>query len=450
MIQWLEEHQFLSGGLTLMVVGSLMTILRGLPRTLWDWTLRRLMISVEVPDRDPAFQWLRSWVAEQRSAQRARRLSLTTRWCSPDPTIEDDDDSECGAAKARFILSPAPGTHLMTYRGRPLILQRARRELESGGPHAFQETLTVQLLGGDRAMVDQLLKEAQETARPQVPGVNILTAQHDSWYVNSWRPKRPLASLVLADNILDEIIADMRTFLSSGTWYTMRGVPHRRGYLLSGPPGNGKTTLVVAAAGEIELAVAVLNLNNKVMTDETLRALIDALPFGTILLIEDVDCAFGARRAANEGTGITLSGLLNALDGVSSREGRILFLTTNHPERLDPALVRPGRVDRSFHLGHTTSGQARRLFAWFYGGGAHDAEIARLAIAFAGRISEGRVPMAAVQEHLLRYRNDPEGAVRRLDLDWLGSQSPRKEDAPAWPPGTESPDPASRCSLMPQ
>src|SRR5262249_29490124 len=134
----------------------------------------------------------------------------------------------------------------------------------------------------------------------------------------------------------------------------------------------------------------------------------------------------------------------------SSREGRILFLTTNHPERLDPALVRPGRVDRSFHLGNTTSGQARRLFAWFYGGGAHDAEIARLAIAFAGRISEGRVPMAAIQEHLLRYRDDPVAAVRRLDLDGLGSHSQRQEDAPVWPPGAESADPASRCSLTPQ
>ena len=67
-------------------------------------------------------------------------------------------------------------------------------------------------------------------------------------------------------------------------------------------------------------------------------------------------------------TGVTLSGLLNALDGVSSRDGRVLFLTTNHPERLDPALIRPGRVDRKVELGLATPDQARRLFLWFYRG----------------------------------------------------------------------------------
>ena len=62
----------------------------------------------------------------------------------------------------------------------------------------------------------------------------------------------------------------------------------------------------------------------------------DALPAATLLLIEDVDCVFKEHRATDLQTGVTLSGLLNALDGVSSRDGRVLFMTTNHPERLDP------------------------------------------------------------------------------------------------------------------
>jgi chaperone BCS1 len=417
----LLQNPFFSGGLSLMAIGALMALLRNLPGTLWGLLVHWFTISVEIPDRDPAFRWIQSWIAEQKQAGRTRSLSLTTTWADPDPdpTVDTNPDyafSSGRVSAARFVLSPAPGTHLMRYRGRILLLRRARRDLQSGGPLSFQETLTLKIIGGSRKLIDDLLAEAHKTALPKVPGVNILTARHENWNMASWRPRRPLASIVLADGLLEDLLADMRAFLDAGSWYLTRGVPHRRGYLLHGPPGNGKTTLVAAVAGELGLSVAVLSLSNKVLTDDILRNQVNALPPGAILLIEDIDCAFAEKRAAGEATGVTMSGLLNALDGVSSREGRILFMTTNHPERLDPALVRPGRVDRSFHLGHTTPDQAQRLFTWFYCGGQPDPAVEHWARVFASRIPEGRVCMAAIQEHLLRFRSDPESAARGLDL----------------------------------
>ncbi|MFO0959471.1 MAG: AAA family ATPase [Isosphaeraceae bacterium] len=420
MWEQLEKNPFFSGGASLMVLGGAMALLRNLPMKVWGFILRRIMITVEVPDRDPAFRWLQSWVAQQSYTRRARNLSLTTTWEKTDPDDDGEYASSGKVSEARFLLSPAPGTHILWYRGRLLIFRRARRDLENGGTLAFQETLTLELIGGDRAMVEELLREAQKSALPKVPGVTILTSRYDSWYATSWRPRRPLASIVLADRMLEDLIADIREFLGAGSWYALRGVPHRRGYLLHGPPGNGKTSLVTAAAGELGLSVAVLSLHNKTMSDESLRTVVDSLPVGAMLLIEDVDCAFGPKRKTGDETGVTLSGLLNALDGVSSREGRILFLTTNHPERLDPALVRPGRVDRSLHLANTTPDQARRLFLWFYAGREDaPAEVANLAQAFADRVPEGRVCMAAIQEHLLRYRHDPEAAVTEADFEQL-------------------------------
>ncbi|MGE3821873.1 MAG: AAA family ATPase, partial [Isosphaeraceae bacterium] len=422
MFDTLMDNTFLSGGLTLMAVGAAMAMLRRLPSELWGFVVRRLTISIEIPDRDPAYRWVQSWLAQQSYAQRARNLSLTTTWASVDPDPDVDGDPAYGyssgrLSEAKFVLSPAPGLHFLTYRGRPLILHRHRRDLEAGGALAFQETLVLQVVRGSRGIVESLLREAHQAALPKVEGVNILSAtRHGGWQVHSWRPRRPLASIVLAEGLLDEMLTDLRAFLGSGPWYTARGIPHRRGYLLHGPPGNGKTTLVTAAAAEFGLSVAALSLNGKLMTDETLRDLVDNLPSGTALLIEDVDCAFGPARASSLETGVTLSGLLNALDGVSSREGRVLFLTTNHPERLDPALVRPGRVDRRFHLGQTTPDQARRLFEWFHGGGEADPRVTRLAREFAAAIPPGRVCMAAIQEHLLRYRDDPEAAARKVDL----------------------------------
>ena len=290
-----------------------MALLRKVPGQLWTFFQRRLSITVEIPDRDPAFRWLQVWLAAQPYAGRRRDLSLATTW------VPADADSDTAvvfdpttvrrtgpSSRVKFLLSPAPGTHLMLYRNRLVILHRSRRDLQNGNARTFQENLSLQVLGGSRALVEQLLAEARKLACPRTPGVSILTARYESWEATSWQPRRPLESLVLADGMLEELLDDLRAFYGSRSWYVQRGIPHRRGYLLHGPPGNGKTTLVLAAAGELNLSVAVLSLSNRLLSDDALRSLVDALPPATLLLIEDVDCVFKTERTTTEQTGVTL------------------------------------------------------------------------------------------------------------------------------------------------
>jgi mitochondrial chaperone BCS1 len=117
---------------------------------------------------------------------------------------------------------------------------------------------------------------------------------------------------------------------------------------------------------------------------------------------------------------VTFSGFLNALDGVASGEERIIFMTTNHPERLDPALVRPGRVDFSVLVDDATPSQACRLFTQFYGENAAGDQINvnKLAKELEGVVANGasrklRISMAALQGIFIRY--DPETAVRMTE-----------------------------------
>jgi chaperone BCS1 len=437
----LERNAFFSGGLTLMAIGSAAALLRKIPGHLWSFIERRLSISLEVTNRDPAFRWIQNWLATQPYACRARDLSLTTIWVStePDPTVDSNPYSRepsGPASQAKFLLSPAPGVHVLIYMRRILILRRIRSDSKNGGSATYLETITLQILGGSRRLIEELLAEAHAASFPKTPGVSILTVGHECWVATSWQPKRPLESLVLADQTLEDLLDDLSDFYGSGSWYTDRGIPYRRGYLLHGPPGTGKTTLVLAVAGELKLSVAVLSLSSRLMSDESLRTLIDALPVATILLIEDVDCVFKESRNTSDSTGVTLSGLLNALDGVSSREGRVLFLTTNHPERLDRALVRPGRVDRKIELGRATRDQARRLFLWFYrDSGLGHTDLRRKADRFAAQVPAGKLSMAAIQEHLLRHRRTPEVAahevvfedVRAEGADELASKSLKAE-----------------------
>lgn len=150
------------------------------------------------------------------------------------------------------------------------------------------------------------------------------------------------------------------------------------GYLFHGPPGTGKSSLSTALAGEFGLDLYEVKIPS-VASDADLEQMFQEIPPQCIVLLEDIDAVWAEDRGrpdrddgpAGPGSGpgsrsprsnCTLSGLLNVLDGVGSQEGRIVIMTTNKPERLDSALVRPGRVDLKVRLGYISRRSAADMF----------------------------------------------------------------------------------------
>jgi mitochondrial chaperone BCS1 len=187
-----------------------------------------------------------------------------------------------------------------------------------------------------------------------------------------------------------------------------QGIPYRRGYLLYGPPGSGKSSFIQALAGTLEYNICILNLSERGLTDDRLNHLLSNVPERSIMLLEDIDAAFQKRKASDEQgyqSMITFSGLLNALDGVASAEERIVFMTTNHAELLDQALVRPGRIDMKEYLGNATPSQIRRMFLRFYEGRTDLAEL------FVKKLRGKQVSTAALQGHFVYWKDKPKEAV---------------------------------------
>jgi chaperone BCS1 len=165
--------------------------------------------------------------------------------------------------------------------------------------------------------------------------------------------------------VKNTLVSDIDFYLSRAcrTFYENRGIPCRRGYLFYGPPGTDKTSISVSLASAYKLPLYVLNLND--LTDKSLMRLLNFVPKRSILLLEDVDSAGldrehmlagavgrdGKPTAAKKKT-VTLSGLLNCLDGPASVDGRLLIMTSDSPDSLDAALVRPGRCDKKILLGY--------------------------------------------------------------------------------------------------
>ena len=405
--QQLTNNNFFSGGLILMIGGALLAACRQLPMQAWDWLKSQLMIEVDILDRDPAFDWVDQWLAvHQYSQHRARWLSVRTR--AVDPRQREAEPG--GDHRPQILFTPAPGRHWLFYRRRLVLLNRVRPSLNQAAtqPVNVRESFSLTVFTRNREIVRQLLADARDLALP--PNDARLTIYRNgtyaSWCEQMQRTPRPPESVVLREGVMESLLGDCRNFLNRRNWYVERGIPYRRGTLLYGPPGTGKSSAVVAIASALRMDIAVLNLGNSGLDDAALSELLAELPASAILLVEDVDCVFVERQGADEKSNrVTFSGLLNALDGVAAGEGRMLFATTNHRERLDPALIRPGRIDRQVEVGFADREQLRRIFSRFF-----PQDVAGLAERFSRSLPDKQLAMSAVQSYLIQHAEDATAA----------------------------------------
>ena len=405
------HNQLFSGGLILMVGGALLAYFREIPARLWAWLKQQMIIEIDILDRDSAFDWIELWLAQHVYArEKARSLTVKTR-----PIDFHQREIQPGAdTRPQILFTPAPGSHWLIYRGRLVVLHRERPKLNQSAtqPVNVHESFSITIFSRDRRIARQLLEDARDVALP--PGENRLSiyrASYSCWNEQMRRHPRLPNTVILRDNLMQDLIEDVKQFLLRGEWYAERGIPYRRGYLLYGPPGTGKSSAVVAVASALKMDIAMLSLSGSSLDDNELAELLANIPVNSIVLIEDIDCAFVDRNTSGEKSNkLTFSGLLNALDGVAAGEGRVLFATTNHLERLDAALIRPGRIDRQEELGFATPEQARQLFLRFF-----PDEDETMANYFAGEIPAEKLTMSAIQTHLIRYASNADDALACLD-----------------------------------
>ncbi|BGP48759.1 Complex III assembly protein translocase and chaperone [Rhodotorula kratochvilovae] len=421
----LDSNPYFSAGFGLMALGVGAQVLRRSAVHAATLAQRRLLVSLEISSKDPSYLWFLQWMSAQSARQAAIANQplrgfegLASRIRSHELAVETKyEQRKDGSSSAEFSLVPGPGTHYFRYHNAWFQVKRERAtnmlDLNSGTPW---ETVHLTTLSRDRKLFSNLLSEARELAQQAVVGRTVV---YTAWGAE-WRPfgqpreKRLLESVVLDKGVKERIVDDVWEFLGRGKWYHERGIPYRRGYLLHGPPGSGKSSFIQALAGSLDYNICVLNLSERGLTDDKLNHLLANAPERCFMLLEDIDAAFSTRAQTGEAgfnSNVTFSGLLNALDGVaSSTSQRILFLTTNHLEKLDAALIRPGRVDLKELIDDATAHQAEELFTRFY----HDepalnpADFARLrgelvAQVAAARSDGTRVSMAALQGHFIRH-----------------------------------------------
>jgi chaperone BCS1 len=269
---------------------------------------------------------------------------------------------------------------------------------------------------------------------------------NDGWIKDKEVTARPLSTVILHEQQKELLVHDLRRFLDPKTKhrYSTHSIPYKRGYLLYGPPGTGKTSFSLSIAGEADMDIYVINMHS--IDDWKLKTLFRSLPKKCVVLLEDIDAAGATcsrsfnpdgpeseREKRSQKKAVTLSGLLNALDGVSSQEDRVLIMTTNHPEKLDDALTRPGRVDLKIAFQLANRSMAKDIYRFMFKESEydygdvnqqgnhdeavkkqrdHDEMVEEQAEAFAAKVPESEFSPAEIMAHLQQHWSSPADAVK--------------------------------------
>ncbi|KAJ3743704.1 P-loop containing nucleoside triphosphate hydrolase protein [Lentinula detonsa] len=487
--------------LKLVVIGGTVETARRASMSAWNGFIDSFFLTAHFSQEDYPYDWLMHWLSKQPAWGRSREFEITTRSVGRHGLTqtttgdleeeEDGDDDDAlihGRRKRKVAFMPSVDTtHTIYYRGHWLRITRSKRYPDYGN----SGSLKISVVARNNDILKKLVLEAKRDYEKDAEHrVHIFMADstYGCWRWNGARQKRPMSSIVLQPGVKDMLLADCRDFLCSEDWYAERGIPFRRGYLLHGVPGSGKTSLIHSLAGELGLDIYVVSLSSKGMSDNTLTTLMGNVPSRCILLLEDLDAAFtrsvsrdssstGAPKESTaststpettDGSTLSLSGLLNSLDGVAAAEGRLLFATTNHIERLDPALSRPGRMDVWVNFTHATKWQAEGIFKCFFPSqptnpvassssasssstsvstvtdssqqnlpgprrkSAHsiplltEEEICALAKAFAEAIPEDELSVAALQGYLLKNKTRPRECVEEV-AEWVVQERQTRE-----------------------
>jgi chaperone BCS1 len=388
----------------------------------WEFADRHLMSAADIRVDDEMYNMLMAWIANQQFSKQSRRFVANTNlnsrmWYLWREFDADDDKDEGGVEfdeegnaivtsgkgkkEKKVQFTPSFGTHYFWYKGRLLIFKRSQDTRQTGwGPVSEREEISVQCFGRNPRILKDLLDECRNNFLSHDENRTIIYrgglksgTSEPAWTRCVSRVSRPFSTVVLDEAVKKNLLEDMRDYLHPYTqrWYSNRGIPYRRGYLLYGPPGTGKSSLSFAIAGYFKLKIYIVSLNSLAMNEENLGTLFSELPKQCVVLLEDIDTAGlthtrqrptteeeeakpkipqapgttttnPANPPTNNGGRISLSALLNIIDGVAATEGRILIMTTNHLEKLDAALIRPGRVDMTIKFDLATTDMITTIF----------------------------------------------------------------------------------------
>lgn len=342
--------------LVTMFLGSIEESVKSMFKMTYNWVITRFMISIKIENED-----LRKYLLHY---------------------IRDNHETKINSFIAKLedrvdLVSNEPHTWF-TFNNMKICMSIGERK-EDGNGKITPGSMVVYVHKNNKKAIEQFLNTVRDEYRV-LPGKHIYSYKNvkGEWKWSDTLEIRPKESVILKTGIWEDLIEDIESFINEKEWYIKHNIPYRRCYLLHGKPGMGKSSLVHAISTHLDRHIYLLNLSEGYINDDEMLNLISNASSYSIIIIEDIDTTFNNiindnGRNTTEGDSVslvrkgsvTIPGLLNALDGLSSSNGRIIFMTSNHNMDLK-AINRPGRIDYKIEFNEMDRDQIYRILERFY------------------------------------------------------------------------------------
>lgn len=375
-------------------LGVMTWALRNVPTKIFQFLKQQLTTSLTINNagygmNKQQFEAFMQWFIQNNWSKYSRDLSM-------DGGEWDSD---------QVVMGPGYGTHFFFYNG--WFYWFVKRRLESSGTATEKEAIDIYTLGRRQHRITDLINEFKY--RPIPTELSVYRLQDKAWHPAVAIKKRPLHTVIVKQAIKAQLLSQLDYFIHNAQWYHHRGMAHKLTFILHGKPGTGKTSLIKALASHYNRNIYQININQ--MSDTLFEAAISSVPRGAFILIEDFDSSGATHRREplpviaapsasqpsdcpvaplepavgtlasavtplrpmDEITAVmtsmlSLTAVLNTLDGIVTLDDTVIFMTTNHLEKIDSAITRKGRVDHIVEIPRLGDTEIREYIELMYPG----------------------------------------------------------------------------------
>jgi ATP-dependent Zn protease len=341
-------ENIISGGLAVAVGGMIALNIQHIFRFISEHFLNRLFYSIKIEDSSPFYYAVQKYVNNERETK-VKNFYYKNFW---DNWVSRVDGKNRSKQSDNLFFSY--GYFLIRHEGNIIFFRKTNRVVDNSFDPWKSVKQSIHFYSFNKSGVFGLLKHIESNYYNDVLNY-YFNADGETKLLGPIGNKK-FEHIFLNDGLLEKIQKDVELFNKSEDKYKSLGVKYKRTYLFYGPAGTGKSSLATAIANHSNRNILSINIS-KDMTDATLIKVISSRPDRCIILFEDIDCLFenlkrvetpkeGEKKEENSShSKVTLSCILNILDGSYTPENVMFILTTNHLDKLDDALKRDGRTD---------------------------------------------------------------------------------------------------------